>query len=91
MRKRKVIGGILREVSLSLIPLNDVLRSYAPEHVQNLPTVVHVALIAALSEAMHWPDALLPARMPFGAPTTGDLPPTGVLQGSACHDRRFDL
>ena len=80
IHQRAVVAGILETVADSLIDLNDELRRLCPKHVLLLPTVANVALIAALVRAMDWPDVALPARMIFGACTTGDLPPTGVLR-----------
>lgn len=95
VQRRRAVAGIVKELAVLLEPLNSELRALAPWHVLRLPTVANVALIAALLKAMDWPDKLLAARMIFGSPTTGDLPPTNILRRkprSAAFDAAtFDL
>ena len=79
-KKRSVVESIIDWADKALAPLSVRLRAMAPAHVRRLPTTINVALVAALCEAMEWPDKLLPAKLLFGSPTTGDLPPSNVMR-----------
>ena len=95
LERRKAMEDIIDWADEVLSPLNIRLRSMAPAHVHRLPTTINVALAAALCEAAAWPDKLLPARLLFGSPTTGDLPPTNIMRSKAraatLNPRTFDV
>ena len=78
--KRSIVKGIMQWASMALQPLTDKLFAFAPAHVRSLPTRHHIALIASIADAMHWPHKDLPACLLFGSPTTGLLPPTGLFR-----------
>ena len=80
LRKRAVMEGIVKWAGKALTPLNERMRGLAPEQVARLPTTINVALVAALCDAVGWPDTLLPAKLLFGSPTTGDLPSSHVMR-----------
>jgi hypothetical protein len=94
-KRRSIVESILDWADKALAPLNVVLRAMAPAHVHRLPTTINVALVAALCDAMEWPDKLLPAKLLFGSPTTGDLPPSNVmrpkLRRATVDPRTFDV
>ena len=79
-RKRAIMEGIVKWAGKALTPLNERMRGLAPEQVARLPTTINVALVAALCDAVGWPDTLLPAKLLFGSPTTGDLPSSHVMR-----------
>ena len=80
IHRRKDMEAVIRWASAELRPLDARLRRLAPPHVRRLPTVISVAMSAALVVASGWPDITLPARLLFGSPTTGDLPPSRVMR-----------
>ena len=85
LHKRRVVDGIILWASGQLQHLTDALLELAPPHVRMLPTRHHIALVAALVKASHWPHSTLPASLLFGFPTTGDLPATGVFRPNVKH------
>ena len=72
--------GIIERVSVSLLPLTRKIREeVSPQHIRCTPFEhVHIALVAAIVEALDWPDTDLPARLAIGAQVTGVLEPTNV-------------
>ena len=78
--KRKAIQGILSHVAVLLAPHQIRLEELMPDHVKALPSLHRVALIAAISEAIRWPDELLVAKLVFGSPVSGELPPSNVFR-----------
>ena len=93
--RRLEMEATIRWASVALRPLEAKLRRLAPPHVRRLPTVINVAMAAALVAATGWPDVSLPARLLFGSPTTGDLPPSGVMRAkprkATVDPRSFDV
>lgn len=69
---------ILEEVSASLEPLTERLRSeLSPPHIKCTPFEhAHIALMAAMTRAVESQDIDLPVRLTLGALVSGDLPPT---------------
>lgn len=63
-----------------LAPLNERLLALRPEVVAAVPTTYHVAMIAALGEAMEWPDEGLVTGLVRGFPTTGEVPDSGLFR-----------
>ena len=78
--KRSRVSFIVHRACEALRPLADWIYNFAPDHVRLLPTTMHVPLVAALVDALDWPDKLLPAKLMFGSPVVGDLPPSGLFR-----------
>ena len=68
----------IERCSEMLQPLSKALRDkFSPPHIRCTPFEhAHVALLAAIREALDLPDVDLPARLLLGALVAGDLPPT---------------
>ena len=95
LKRRADVREAVEWAAKQLAPLNVRLRAIAPAHVRRLPTTINVALVVALCEATAWPDRLLPAKLLFGSPTTGDLPSSCVMRSkerrATVNPRTFDV
>lgn len=78
--RRQVVQNILSHLAWCLKPHQDLLSDMMPEHVLSLPSRCHIALIAAVAEAIQWPDELLVAKLVYGSPVTGDLPSSNLFR-----------
>ena len=78
--KRQLVTAAIDRARDALRPLSERISQFAPEHVRLLPTSIHIPLVAAIVDAIHWPDGLLPAKLMFGSPVVGDLPSSGLFR-----------
>ena len=71
----------LRSVAKSLDEQNDILHAQAKAKSPSIVAgKVHVALLAAVVDALDWPDKSLPQAMLEGMPVVGQIPDTGVFR-----------
>jgi hypothetical protein len=72
----------LQAISLSLRPLSDRINARRPEHVAwACGDSTHPALVAALSEALNWPDVSLASDyFVHGLAVVGEAPDTGLFR-----------
>jgi len=83
---------VLARASDMLTPLSAKLHKHAdvsrPSTVKMIAGRVHVALIAAMSDALSWPDANLARGFAYGFPVLGDIPDSGLFR--PVEDKRSD-
>jgi len=81
--RRKAVQGILTHISHTLRPHQERVEALMPDHVTSLPSRHQIALIAAVAEAIEWPDDLLVAKLTFGSPVTGELHSSNLFRPKA--------
>ena len=78
---REAIWAECEELQASLLDVTRRCMAMSPEHVQRMPAPgPHIAWLYCCATAMEWPDRYLIGDLCCGAPTSGDIPDSGVLR-----------
>ena len=77
--RREILAALI-DVSARLRNLSIRISSLMPPSVHRISGRVHVALMAAIIDALGWLDTSLPERFVYGFPIVGSIPDSGVYR-----------
>ena len=75
--------ALIREMvadSEYLRPISEKINALMPPTVRRISSGVNTAFMAALIDALEWPDTHLVERFVFGFPIVGDIPDSGIFR-----------